>query len=107
MRPWRTRVAENTWLVTQHEAAYRDMSPRQVAEQAFRRADGCMMSAKKDGIVHIGGFLGLRDRSPGRAVRAAAHRHGRLSHLQAPLSQQHPTNWSGSRSPAERTASAT
>ncbi|MFG3274998.1 tryptophanase [Streptomyces luteogriseus] len=57
------RFAENAWLVTQHEAAYRDMSPRQVAEQAFRMADGCMMSAKKDGIAHIGGFLGLRDRS--------------------------------------------
>ncbi|MFF7380940.1 tryptophanase [Streptomyces massasporeus] len=57
------RFAENAWLVTQHEAAYRDMSPRQVAEQAFRMADGCLMSAKKDGIVHIGGFLGLRDRS--------------------------------------------
>ncbi|MFE7901490.1 tryptophanase [Streptomyces sp. NPDC057424] len=57
------RFAENAWLVTQHEAAYRDMSPRQVAEQAFRLADGCLMSAKKDGIVHIGGFLGLRDRS--------------------------------------------
>jgi tryptophanase len=57
------RFAENAWLVTQHEAAYRDMSPRQVAEQAFRMADGCLMSAKRDGIVHIGGFLGLRDRS--------------------------------------------
>jgi tryptophanase len=39
------------------------MSPRQVAEQAFRMADGCLMSAKKDGIVDIGGFLGPRDRS--------------------------------------------
>jgi tryptophanase len=56
-------AAENAWLVTQHEAGYRDMSPRQVAEQAFRLADGCLMSAKKDGIVHIGGVLGLRDRS--------------------------------------------
>ncbi|MEU1003110.1 beta-eliminating lyase-related protein [Streptomyces tibetensis] len=55
------RFAENACLVTQHEAAYRDMSPRQVAEQAFRMADGCLMSAKKDGIVHIGGFLGMRD----------------------------------------------
>ncbi|MGW1954618.1 tryptophanase [Streptomyces sp. NPDC001920] len=56
------RFAENAWLVTQREAAYRDMTPRQVAEEAFRLADGCLMSAKKDGIVHIGGFLGLRDR---------------------------------------------
>lgn len=55
------RSAENAWLVTQHEAAYRDMSPRQVAEQAFRMTGGCLMSAKKDGIVHIGGFLRMRD----------------------------------------------
>ncbi|MGW5639683.1 tryptophanase [Streptomyces sp. NPDC003832] len=55
------RFAENAWLVTQHEPAYRDVSPREVAEQAFRLADGCLMSAKKDGIVHIGGFLSLRD----------------------------------------------
>lgn len=57
------RFAENAWLVTQREPAFRDLSPRQVAEQAFRLADGCLMSAKKDGIVHIGGFLGLRDRA--------------------------------------------
>lgn len=55
------RFAENAWLVTQREAAYRDHSPRQVAEEAFRLADGCAMSAKKDGIAHIGGFLGLND----------------------------------------------
>ncbi|MEU3854322.1 tryptophanase [Streptomyces sp. NPDC029554] len=57
------RFAENAWLVTRHEAGYRHLSPRQVAERAFRLADGCLMSAKKDGIVHIGGFLGLRDRA--------------------------------------------
>ena len=51
------RFAENAWLVTQREATYRDHTPRQVAEEAFRLADGCAMSAKKDGIVHIGGFI--------------------------------------------------
>jgi tryptophanase len=55
------RFAENAWLVTRREAAYRDHTPRQVAQEAFGLADGCLMSAKKDGIVHIGGFLGLRD----------------------------------------------
>ncbi|WP_149829866.1 tryptophanase [Streptomyces tailanensis] len=55
------RFAENAWLVTRHEAAYRGRTPRQVAEEAFRLADGCVMSAKKDGIVHIGGFIGLND----------------------------------------------
>ena len=53
--------AENAWLVTRHEQAYRGHTPRQVAEEAFRLADGCVMSAKKDGIVHIGGFIGLND----------------------------------------------
>ncbi|WP_432588001.1 tryptophanase [Streptomyces sp. HD1123-B1] len=55
------RFAENAWLVTRHEEGYRDRTPRQVAEEAFRLADGCMMSAKKDGIVHIGGFIGMND----------------------------------------------
>nr|WP_037627869.1 MULTISPECIES: tryptophanase [Streptomyces] len=55
------RFAENAWLVTRHEEGYRDRTPRQVAEEAFRLADGCVMSAKKDGIVHIGGFIGLND----------------------------------------------
>ncbi|GAB2736782.1 tryptophanase [Streptomyces bullii] len=55
------RFAENAWLVTRHEPGYQDRTPRQVAEEAFRLADGCVMSAKKDGIVHIGGFIGLTD----------------------------------------------
>ncbi|MEV5987835.1 tryptophanase [Streptomyces sp. NPDC052051] len=55
------RFAENAWLVTRHEAAYRDRTPRSVAEEAFRLADGCVMSAKKDAIVHMGGFVGLND----------------------------------------------
>jgi tryptophanase len=55
------RFAENAWLVTRNEWGYQDRTPRQVAEEAFRLADGCVMSAKKDGIVHIGGFIGLND----------------------------------------------
>ncbi len=55
------RFAENAWLVTQRETGYHGHSPRQVTEESFRLADGCLMSAKKDGIVHIGGFLGLSD----------------------------------------------
>ncbi|GAA2254250.1 tryptophanase [Streptomyces ruber] len=55
------RFAENAWLVTRREPGYQDRTPRQVAEEAFRLADGCVVSAKKDGIVHIGGFIGLKD----------------------------------------------
>ena len=50
-------------------------------KQAFRLADGCVMSAKKDGIVHIGGFIGLQRPRTGREVRAAPHRHRGLRHL--------------------------
>ncbi|XVV38933.1 tryptophanase [Streptomyces sp. CA-100214] len=60
------RFAENAYLVTQYEAGYGSHSPTDVARRAFRLADGCLMSAKKDGIVHIGGFLGLRDEALAR-----------------------------------------
>ncbi|MFD9700832.1 tryptophanase [Lentzea sp. NPDC059081] len=55
------RFAENAWLVTQREDRYRFHSPREVAKLAFRLADGCVLSLKKDGIVHIGGLLALND----------------------------------------------
>ncbi|MFJ8959070.1 tryptophanase [Lentzea sp. NPDC102401] len=55
------RFAENAWLVTQREEKYRDHTPREVAKKAFRLADGCVLSLKKDGIVHIGGMLALQD----------------------------------------------
>jgi tryptophanase len=55
------RFAENAWLVTQREERFRGHSPREVAKLAFRLADGCVLSLKKDGIVHIGGMLALQD----------------------------------------------
>ncbi|HEX3788109.1 MAG TPA: tryptophanase [Pseudonocardiaceae bacterium] len=55
------RFAENAWLVTQREAAYRDSTPLEVATAAFALADGCVASLKKDGIAPMGAFIGLRD----------------------------------------------
>src|SRR5205807_3320564 len=55
------RFAGNAWLVTQREPEFRDWSPREVAEAAFRLANGCVGSMKKDGLVNIGGFVALRD----------------------------------------------
>ncbi len=55
------RFAENSWLVIQREDGYRDRTPREVAQELFSLADGVMMSAKKDGLANIGGFLALRD----------------------------------------------
>jgi tryptophanase len=62
------RFAENAWLVTQREAAYRDHTPKQVATLAFELADGAVASLKKDGLAPEGAFIGLRD--PELAKRA-------------------------------------
>ena len=53
------RFAENCWYVIQHEDGYADKSPREVAKELFSYADGVTMSAKKDGLSNIGGFLAL------------------------------------------------
>ncbi|MEV5706415.1 tryptophanase [Actinoallomurus sp. NPDC052274] len=55
------RFAENAWLVTQRDPEYANTDPRDVAKAAFRLADGCLASLKKDGIAHIGGLLAMRD----------------------------------------------
>ena len=54
------RFAENSWFVKSREPGQAERDVRAIARDIFAAADGCMMSAKKDGMVNIGGFIALQ-----------------------------------------------
>ncbi len=55
------RFAENAWFIKQREAEYEKKPVKEIVREIFSEVDGCMVSGKKDGLSHIGGFLATND----------------------------------------------
>ena len=56
-----TRVAENAYIIKKNEKAYSDWNVKDIVKEICNQTDAATMSAKKDALVNIGGFLAVND----------------------------------------------
>ncbi len=63
------RFAENCWFIREREPGWAQRDVKDIARELFSYGDGCTMSAKKDALVNIGGFIALKDEAWATKIR--------------------------------------
>ncbi len=63
------RVAENAYFIRLREKGYENKTYKEIAQEMFSLTDGAVMSAKKDALVNMGGFLSLKEEELANACK--------------------------------------